>query len=185
MKDLDDEALMRAYQTGDLAAFEALYRRNAGRVYGYLKQRLKRPEERDEVFQQIFLKLHRSRSGYSREYSFSQWLFVISKSVLLDYIRQRNRSPSDLTANEGIEIEEVTTPLSQEDTSGSYKGVEAMESLNLLPPEHRQVVSWRVLEELSYEEIAAKLNRSEVSVRQILSRALKKLRQPARLKESK
>jgi len=182
MKDWNDEALMQAYQTGDLPAFEELYRRSSGRVYGYLKSRLARPEERDEVFQQIFLKLHRTRSQYSIEHSFSQWLFVISKSVFIDYLRKKRRSPADLGTAEINEIEKIHAPLSQNEGVQAYSKMEALASLTI---EQQKVVGWRVLDELSYQEIASKLNRSETSVRQILSRALKKLRLQSDLKESK
>ncbi len=173
-----DEALMGAYQQGDTSAFETLYDRYAGRVYGYLKRRLSRREEQDEVFQQIFMKLHRSRSQYSSRYPFSQWLFVISRSVLLDYQRKRGISPTEI-ATAGIESLE-TVPSR---TSGlePFDGLETRSHVDApwdrLTPEQSQVIQWRVLEERSFAEIAARLSRSEASVRQILSRALKKLRQ--------
>ena len=178
MTEQDDEAqmtaLMQAYQAGDLAAYQVLYQKSAGRVYGYLKGRLKRPEERDEVFQQIFFKLHRTRARYSSEYSFYQWLFVISKSVLFDYLRKKGRESNDL-ATEGVEeLEKIAAPESVPVDPDSER--EVAKTLGVLTSEQKQIVNWRVLDELSYEEIAAKLNRSELSVRQILSRSLKKLR---------
>jgi RNA polymerase sigma-70 factor, ECF subfamily len=178
----DDETLMKSYQAGDLAAFDVLYQRNAGRVYGYLKARLPRAEERDEVFQQIFLKFHRCRERYSSQYSFSQWLFVISNSVLMDYLRSRNRSPSDLATADLSEAETIPSPLSQTEGTPAYEDTGVTEALSGLQPEQRQVVSWRVFDELSYEEIASRLNRSEASVRQIISRALRKLRASVPLK---
>jgi RNA polymerase sigma-70 factor (ECF subfamily) len=178
MTERDDEAqmtaMMQAYQAGDLAAYQALYQKCAGRVYGYLKPRLKRPEEREEVFQQIFFKLHRTRARYSSEYSFYQWLFVISKSVLFDYLRKKGRESNDLATEGAEEIEKIAAPESS--PADVHPDLEVEKTLGALSSEQKQIVNWRVMDELSYEEIAAKLNRSEMSVRQILSRSLKKLR---------
>lgn len=175
---------MRAYQEGDVRAFETLYQRHSGKVLAYLRKRLARREEAEEVFQQVFTKLHRSRAGYDSSYAFTQWLFVITKSVLLDHWYRENKQ---LGRPESVPFEESEAMLAP-----AHSPIQALESaaafepeaLSSLPPEQRRVVEWRVLDELSYREIAERLDRSQVSVRQMLSRALRRLRQAAGEKSS-
>src|SRR6185295_1339485 len=89
---LTDEELMRAYQGGDAQAFAELYRRHSGRVYAYLTRRLQKAEVANEVFQATFLKVHHSRHRFDFKFPFAQWLYVITKTVLLDHVRKEGRS---------------------------------------------------------------------------------------------
>ncbi|MBI2604894.1 MAG: sigma-70 family RNA polymerase sigma factor [Deltaproteobacteria bacterium] len=161
---------MRAYLGGDEKAFEALYRRHSGKVYGYLRKRLSDRAAADEVFQSVFLKLHQTRRNYDPAYPFAQWLFVVAKTTLFDHFRKASRQVkvSDEPFNEGL--------LSQNQPSPALNNEKELEALGLLPAKQRQAIEMRVLDERSYEEIAAKLSRSQENVRQMVSRGLKKLR---------
>ncbi len=168
---------MRIYLGGDHAAFEVLYRRHSGRVYGYLRKKLSDRGAVDEVFQNTFLKFHQTRRNYDSSFSFAQWLFVIARTTLFDYFRKQGRQVS--VSDEPIDEERLSQDTSASALSelGSEQVTEAMSgALRALPKEQRQAIELRVLEERSYEEIAAALGRSEVSVRQMVSRGLKKLR---------
>lgn len=164
---------MKAYQGGDFHAFDRLYQQNSEKLYAYLKKKL--GSEADDVFQLVFLKLHRSRAQYDSKYLFEQWLFVIARSVLLDYLKQKRRLNKGLPVDSSAEVEEISDPVSQSDPGSSYDQIEALD-LRQLSTEQNEVLRLRVLDELTYSEIAEKLNRSEVSVRQLVSRAIKKLR---------
>lgn len=162
-----DESLMRAYLLGENEAFNELYRRHSGRVYSYLKKRLPSREEADEVFQAAFLKAHQSRSGFNPKYSFVQWIYVVTKTCLLDHFRKQGRS---------VATTEMTEELSQKLGAPTLSTEREFELLERLSPEQRQIVEMRIFDELPYEEISKRVDRTQESVRQTLSRALKKLR---------
>lgn len=164
-----DEELMRRYASGDASAFEELYRRYSGQVYAYLLKKLLRRHDADELHQAVFLKFHRSRHQYDPKFPVLQWLYVISKTAVMDFYRKEKRSVP--TAEYDLENHpEYPAQVSQAPTHP------ALDSLERLSDEQRRVVEWRHLDSLSFEEIAAKLGKSQVSVRQILSRAMRKLR---------
>jgi len=173
--ELSDEDIMRAYRLGNANAFATLYQRHAAKVYSYLRKRLMNHDEIDDVFQKIFLKLHHKRHQFDLSYNFCQWLFVISKTVLLDHWRQnqthRPANTEPLSAHNSekvapaIEPEFQTLHYLQEAT---YSGV--------LSSEQRTLLEWKVLDELSYEDMAKRLNKSQASIRQTISRAVRKLK---------
>jgi DNA-directed RNA polymerase specialized sigma24 family protein len=70
--EMTDEELMKAYQLGDENSFAQLYLRFSGRVFSFLRRKLDSDASAKDVLQLTFLKLHRSRSLYSSEYSFAQ-----------------------------------------------------------------------------------------------------------------
>lgn len=161
---------MLAYQSGDYASFEELYRRYSGRVYGFLSRKMNYRHEAEEVHQQAFMKLHSARQTYSREYLFSQWLFVIVKTSLLDFWRKGSRQKT--VENEFVHDAAIALEPSPAVGAASVAEVD----LEVLSPAQREAVRMRYLEELSYEQIAQRLDRSSVSVRQLVSRALRLLR---------
>ena len=77
---MTDEELMQVYINGDIEAFQALYQRHKGRAMGYLNARLANQEEAEDVFQDVFTKLHRYRFKYEQDVPFLPWLFTIVKT---------------------------------------------------------------------------------------------------------
>lgn len=166
-----DEELMLAFALEDnLRAFETLYKRLSPKVYGYLRLRLQNSEDVDEVFQKVFAKLHSKRSSYNQDYRVLQWIFVIAKSTLLDHLKSAKRKAN---LKEAIKNSE---PLSQNDTHSSLSEQMNTNLLKGLSTEAQAVVQLRVIDELEFDEISKLLGKSEASVRQILSRSIKKLR---------
>ena len=178
---LEDRVLMTRYLRGDFSAFEELYRRHSPKVYGYLKKRVRNLEDVDEIFQKIFAKFHSSRETYKESYPVLQWLFVISRSVMLDHLKSLRRkadlSEKVLLASLSQSAPEVS--LSEQMTSEiSFQNPELTSAapLKSLAPLAKEVVHLRVIDELSFAEIATRLGLRESNVRQVLSRSLRKLK---------
>jgi len=165
-----DEELMRAYINGDYFAFKTLYKRYSAKVYGYLFKKLQNREVTNEIFQNVFLKFHQARTNYDFNYLFTQWIFVIAKTTLLDHFRKVGREIKTIDEEINFDL------LSQKDPTPTLSEDKELEMLNSLSQEQRQVIQMRVIDERSYEDIASALGRSQISVRQMVSRGLKHLR---------
>ena len=88
--------LMILYQKGEIGAFNCLYDKYKSRVYGYLYRRANERTEIDEIFQDVFLRLHHSRSRYKSEFPFEPWLFTVLRNSLIDYYRKRRKEYHDV-----------------------------------------------------------------------------------------
>ena len=159
-----DEELMKGYQTGDSVAFDILYHRHKARLFGFLMKRLGNRFESEEVFQSVFSKLHQSRRLYDPNFRFSPWLFTITQSVLKDHLRKKKRSLEDSVGD----IAEELSSLEPE--------VQTTPNLEPLDERQRLAVEMRYGQDLSFNEIAEKLQTSPLNVRQLISRAIKKIR---------
>lgn len=161
-----DEQLMQAYQHGDEMAFEELYERYSKRVYGYLNKRLSNRELANEVFQRVFLKLHKSREQYRAEFKFAPWLFTICRSVVIDSARKK-------AIYQDSKFEEF-----DEQKAKSEEVAERVEAPNLegLSAEQQAVIEMRYYQEMDFDEMAKQLNVSNQTVRKRVSRALNNLR---------
>lgn len=151
---------MVAYQLGEAEAFEILYDRYAPRVMGFLRARVK--GDAQDIFQATFLKLHRTRSRYDPSFPFLPWLFTICRSEMLDALKKRHRAEEKLVDNVP-EFPQMHTELPEV-------------SLAPLPAAQRAAVDLRYGSDLSFDEIAARLDTSPANARQLVSRALRLLR---------
>lgn len=163
-----DQEVMQRYLSGDSATFDIIYRRYSSKVYGYLKKRIWSDSDRDEIFQAVWMKFHQSRQQYDPKFLLAQWVFVIARTVMLDHIKKTSRTPK-FEENENME----SIPAEPEIETGTDAFYERISSLT---HEQRQIIEMRLLNELSYKEIADKLGHSQMNIRQIFSRALKQLR---------
>jgi RNA polymerase sigma-70 factor (ECF subfamily) len=82
-----DEDLMLAYAAGDAAAFDALYARHKGGVYRYLLRQCRQGSVADELFQDVWMNLIRSRASYAPTAKFTTWLYRIAHNRLIDHYR--------------------------------------------------------------------------------------------------
>ncbi len=167
MDNLSDEELMALYQQDDEPAFAQLYARHSSRVYGFLVNSLRDKAMADDVFQATFMKLHKSRLSYDTTFPFIPWLFTVTRGVMVDHLRKagRIREKLDTEAVDGAVAPEHEPEQSSE-----------MPSLAGLQPAQRKAIELRYGQDLSFEEIAKKLETSPMNARQLVSRAVKKLR---------
>jgi RNA polymerase sigma-70 factor (ECF subfamily) len=166
---LSDEDLMQAYADDDLEAFEALYRRHRGRLFGFLVGRLKNRSEAEEVFQTVFAKLHQGRRSYRREVPFLPWFFTIARNALIDHLRRQQRQPQVILSEEAVAV--CAAPARSDVPIGA-----AIAELSSLSAAQRQALELRFNQGLSFQEIAEELELSTSNARQIVSRAVARLR---------
>lgn len=177
----EEQALIRRVQSGDAAAFEPLLTAYEKGVYNLCLRMVRNPADAEDLAQETFLKAYRGIAGYRGESKFSVWLYRIASNLCLDFLRQQKRRP--------------TAPLTVEDEDGDMRETELADGrlqperlleqkltgdslrrgLDALPPEFRQVLLLRELQELSYEEIGGILGLESGTVKSRIFRARKKL----------
>jgi len=84
-----DEELMVAYRDGNLGAFEALYRRHKGGLYRYLLRQCRDNAVAEELFQDVWLNLIRSRGSYVVSSRFTTYLYRVAHNRLIDHYRRQ------------------------------------------------------------------------------------------------
>jgi len=168
---------MQAYVDGDIDGFEALYQRHKNRIFGFLMTKLKNQTEAEEVFQTIFSKLHVARDKYREDIPFLPWVFTIARHALIDHVRKRDAYQKHVTTSElAVEI------YAEQSSSGTSDRIE-VDGLSSLTEDQRQALELRFNQGLSFAEIAEQMQISADNSRQIISRAIRKLRKLMKGKE--
>ena len=168
-----DEELMGAYKLGNLAAFEILYSRYSGKVYGYIYSKVNNQEVADDNLQQVFFKLHNKRASNKNKFLFSNWIFSITKNTLIDYYRKTSteKTKREQLATQPAESTQVTsTPL-----SGDTSFIDHYKNMGLTEKQI-QILKLKFESDLNNEEIAKIVSTSTTNIRQILSRSIRKIK---------
>lgn len=165
-----DEQLMADYADGDPEAFVILYNRHKGRIMGYLFSRLKDRDEAEEVFQGVFAKLHAARGNYHEKIPFLPWVFTITKNALTDHLRKHRTRRRYL-----LILQETENTRPEQPTPGIAIG-DAVAELASLNRTQRRTLELRFNRDFSFAEIAARLQTSTGNARQLVSRAVRRLR---------
>jgi RNA polymerase sigma-70 factor, ECF subfamily len=107
-----DEAELRGwmaeYQEGRLEAFDRVYTAIAGPLRRYLTALTRDAAEAQDLLQEAFLQIHRSRHTYDRQQPLLPWVFAISRHVYLMGLRSARRRP--LRGAENVEETEIPVP---------------------------------------------------------------------------
>jgi RNA polymerase sigma-70 factor (ECF subfamily) len=165
--------VLAAARTGAAWAFEVLYRDLAPVVTGYL--RLHGAVEPDDLASETFIGVFTGLSGFSGdEGALRAWVFTIAHRRLVDDWRRRSRriqvvDDADLLAEQfGGDVEDdVLVRVSAETVQELCGG---------LPTDQRAVLLLRILADLTVEQVAQVMGRSEGSVKALQRRGLRTLR---------
>lgn len=164
---------MKGYQEGNQMAFEVLFKRYSGRVLGFLSKRLFQVELAQDLAQDVFLKLHRSRAQYNPSLPFAPWIFSITRNVWIDHIKKnRKERPTDQA------LLEKQAPAAQLVYQSPDDGLEH------LLPNQRTAVSMKFYDDATFEEIACQLSTTPINARQLVSRGIKRLREIMKIKRN-
>lgn len=165
---------MQSYQSGSVDAFNLLYERHSGKVFGFLSNRIQKRKEAEDLLQEVFFKLHRSKHLYNKTLPFSPWLFSITRSVLLDFKKKKNLE--DLVQES--ELDKMPHPEKQQ-VDHDLQGL-----VSQLPQIQSEALSLRVFEDKTFDEIASRLSTSPENARQLVSRGIKQLKRILGRKEN-
>jgi RNA polymerase sigma-70 factor, ECF subfamily len=169
-REVGDESLMARYADGDSEAFEELFRRYEPCAYAFFVKRTGSRERAEDLYQELFLRIHRARDAYDPARPFSPWFYQIAHRLLVDDIRRafRNREvpldARDLRSGSS----DVERELADRD--------ELRHALAGLSPGERYVLVSAKVGGEEYSEVAERVGKSTDAVKKVASRAMQRIR---------
>ncbi|MFZ0980779.1 MAG: sigma-70 family RNA polymerase sigma factor [Candidatus Acidiferrales bacterium] len=169
----EDRELVRLSQSGNEPAFEDLVRRHQQRVFALVNGILRRPDDVEDVAQQVFLKAYLGIKRFDQRAAFSTWLYKIAVNECWDYLRKKKVRPlvyeADLSEEQVSRLDGIVSadrpPEGPSDRAEARELLERM--LDTLPEQDRQLLLLKEVEGFSVQELAEilKLNVNTVKVR--------------------
>ncbi len=160
---------------GDADAFEQLVVAYEGPVYRLALRMCGSTEDAREVTQDAFLAAWRGLPAFRGDSRFSSWLYRLTTNAAIDFLRREKHHLGNLPLEEAPERPDPQQP---ELLAEQREQQEALQrALDQLSSEHRQVLLLRVVQQLSYDEIAQALSLESGTVKSRISRARRQLRE--------
>jgi RNA polymerase sigma-70 factor (ECF subfamily) len=168
-----DEELMTLYADGDAEAFDELFRRHEARAYAYFSKRTRSPERARDLYQELFLRIHRSRDLYDPARPFVPWFFQIAHHLLIDDQRRAHRCHEVPIGDRVLRADGFACDDRLADRE------EICRALAELSSEERYILVSSKLEGVGYAELALRLGKTVDAVKKAASRAVQRLRASA------
>lgn len=176
--------LMLRVKEGDLSAFEELVEIHQHSVIGTVAKMLGSPNDAEDIAQQVFVRVWKSAPRYEPQAKFTTWLFTITRNLVFNEMRRRQRKPAfsmeerEEEFHNGIPDETARGPdeaaLQAEMMAAIDKAIQS------LPEKQRLAVILRRYEDMPYEDIGEILKLSLPAVKSLLFRARTQLKESLR-----
>ncbi len=178
--DYDAELMLRV-KDGDGISFGVLLEKHRASVIHFVYRLVQEQAVAEELAQEVFLRVYRSRSTYEATAKFKTWLFRIASHLALNWLRdekyQRGQErlddvSADLPARQIFD----RRPSVEQKLVYEVKLEEIRQAIAALPDKQRTAVLLHKYEEMEYTQIAKVLGCSESAVKSLLYRAYETLR---------
>ncbi len=167
----EESKLMVQHAAGDHSAFSELVRRYRAPVYSYLARCGVGESERDDLFQEIFIRIHKAAASYDPKRELHPWIFTIVANRVRTHLRKR-RINSLIKAADPPSIEPASSnPDAERSTAAKQTLTWLEERLLSLPLARREVLVLACIENLPLKDIASVLNMPLGTVKTHLRRA--------------
>lgn len=170
----DEKNLIKQAKKGEEGAFGRLYDHYVGPIYRFVLVKVGGKAEAEDLTHDVFLSAWNNLKGYKHQgHPFSSWLYQIARNRVIDHYRTRKAHTSiEETDEELFKVVGVV-----ENNLEIALTMEKIRSAMIrLSPDQQDVIVMKFVEDLSNEEIAAALDKSEGAIRLLQFRAIQNLK---------
>ncbi len=177
-----DAQLMLRVREGDEASFGVLLEKYRSPVIRFVYRMVQDQAVAEELGQEVFLRVYRSRATYEPTAKFTTWLFRIATHLALNWLRdgrsERGHQRLDDEGDGELPVREVADRVPSVEQRMVYQTrlQEVRDAIALLPEKQRAAVLMHKYEEMEYAQIAQVLECSESAVKSLVFRAYETLR---------
>ena len=182
---VSDVDVMLRLKTGDESAFAYLVQKYRRPMVGFMYRMCHNPSTAEELAQEVFLRVYRSRASYEPSAKFSTWLYRIATNLAVNHARDtRHERPENTVRLDEPDRETGNTPDLADDSLTAEEQILQRERLaairskvNALPERQRLAVIMHKYQQMDYRQIADVLKLSESATKSLLFRAYETLRE--------
>ncbi len=173
---------MLAYQRGDEHAFDRIVHAYSGQVFSLVTRFLGPVSHREDLVQEVFLRLIRARERYQPTARLSTWLYRIVYNLSInerERLNTRARTTSDFETDPetgAVEVEDAKSGLPSEGLERADVVRAVRQAILRLPENQRMALILAKYEEMPYGEVAHVLGSTEKAIKSLIHRARENLR---------
>ena len=185
LSELSDSEIMLRAKAGDDIAFDYLVQKFRRSMVAFMYRMARNQSVAEELAQEVFLRVYRSRESYAAEAKFSTWLYRIATNLALNHLRDTRNERAEVS----VSLDETDDETGRKiDVADSHRTVEEelvrrermqqiRRHVQALPERQRLAVIMHKYQEMDYREISKVLKMSESATKSLLFRAYETLRE--------
>jgi RNA polymerase sigma-70 factor (ECF subfamily) len=166
------ETLIQRCLQGDQLAWDLIVRQHWRKVFNVAYKFVGRHDEAEDLTQEVFLRIFKSLDTFDRRANFQTWLISISRNLCIDHYRSVRKERE--TVNRDIDANQLSPVSSEQSPMAALEQRDRVtllrRALGELPVTLRTAVLMRDIQELSYQEIADRLQLPEGTVKSRINR---------------
>jgi RNA polymerase sigma-70 factor (ECF subfamily) len=182
---LSDADIMLRVKSGDQSAFEFLVEKYRRPMVNFMYRMAHNAASAEDLAQEVFLRVYRSREGYEASAKFTTWLYRIATNLAMNHVRDtRNERPEKTVSLDepdqetGLTMDVPDATLSAEQASLRRERLTAIrQRVQALPERQRLAVLMHKYQQMDYKQIGEVLKLSESATKSLLFRAYETLRE--------
>jgi len=180
----DAEVMLRV-KTGDESAFSYLVQKYRRPMVSFMYRMCHNPAAAEELAQEVFLRVYRSRTSYEPTAKFSTWIYRIASNLAVNHARDTRHERAEKSVRlDEPDPETGTTPDLPDTSLSAEDQILRQERMNrirakvqALPERQRMAVIMHKYQQMDYRQIAEVLKLSESATKSLLFRAYETLRE--------
>ena len=182
---LTDAEVMLRVKEGDEAAFEFLIHKFRRAMISFMYRMVRNSAAAEDLAQEVFLRVYRSRQTYAANAKFTTWLYRIATNLAVNYARDTRHERPDTSVSldepdreTGLTVDVADASLTAEQSLVRRERLAAIRGhVHALPERQRLAVIMHKYQDMDYRRIAEVLQLSESATKSLLFRAYETLRE--------
>jgi len=180
-----DAQIMLRVKAGDQAAFEYLVQKYRRPMVSFMYRMARNAASAEDLAQEVFLRVYRSRESYEASAKFTTWLYRIATNLAVNHARDTRHERPEVTVSLDEPDDDTGTTLELPD--GGLNAEQAMvrrermlairRKVEALPELQKLAVIMHKYQQMDYKQIAEVLKKSESATKSLLFRAYETLRE--------
>ncbi|MFZ0733319.1 MAG: sigma-70 family RNA polymerase sigma factor [Candidatus Sulfotelmatobacter sp.] len=183
--ELSDADVMLRVKTGDQAAFDFLVQKYRRPMVSFMYRMARNSAVAEDLAQEVFLRVYRSRENYEASAKFTTWLYRIATNLAVNHARDTRHERPEVQVSLDEPNDETGTTLEVPDRSlNAEQAIVQQERMmairrkvEALPEQQKLAVIMHKYQQMDYKQIAEVLKKSESATKSLLFRAYETLRE--------
>jgi RNA polymerase sigma-70 factor, ECF subfamily len=185
LAELSDSEIMLRVKVGDDSAFDFLVQKFRRSMIGFMYRMARNQSVAEELAQEVFLRVYRSRQSYAAEAKFSTWLYRIATNLALNHLRDTKNERAEVSVSldepdgesgRSVDVADSHCTI-EEELLRRERMLQIRKHVEALPERQRMAVLMHKYQEMDYREISNVLKMSESATKSLLFRAYETLRE--------
>jgi RNA polymerase sigma-70 factor, ECF subfamily len=180
-----DAEIMLRVKTGDQAAFNYLVQKYRRPMVSFMYRMVRNSGTAEDLAQEVFLRVYRSRESYEASAKFTTWLYRIATNLAVNHARDTRHERPEVSVS--LDEQDDESGATMEIPDGKFTAEQAMvqrermlairRKVEALPELQRLAVLMHKYQQMDYKQIAEVLKKSESATKSLLFRAYETLRE--------